>query len=378
MKKVGIITFHFADNFGAVLQAYALTKKIENYGINVEIINFTPQKLRSPYALFPNIRAMLSNKGISHTIRTVLGRIYNIKYYVSKIRNFNNFRKMHLYISQQNYKTADELKDVENRYDYCITGSDQVWNPKFFSGFRGSYFLDFAGEKTKKISYAASISEKVETTYYKQYFEYLQDFNNISVREESAKDFLESIINKKIEVTLDPTLLLNKDEWNEIATCKKSCNQYILVYNLVNDPIVVKLANKISRETSYRIVSYSKKSQFINWDSSFSSCNPTEFLSLFANAELIITNSFHGTAFALIYNKLFFTIPHPVRGSRMIDLLLKLGLDNQLIRNEQDVENLNKDIDYNEVNSKLLYMKKQSINFLEQVLEIGADYNNED
>ena len=83
MKKVGIITFHFADNFGAVLQAYALTKKIENYGINVEIINFTPQKLRSPYALFPNIRAMLSNKGISHTIRTVLGRIYNIKYYVT-------------------------------------------------------------------------------------------------------------------------------------------------------------------------------------------------------------------------------------------------------------------------------------------------------
>lgn len=369
-KKVGVITFHFADNFGAVLQVYALSNKIKKMGMEAEIIDFSPLDLKTPYLLFPNYKIMLFKKGLKYTINNILARIYYFKHNYLKIKNFEKFRKEYLNLTDKRYTNALELKNLKEKYDYCITGSDQVWNPKFFSQSGGAYFLDFADDTTKKISYAASIAEKVDERYYEEYRKHLSNFEKISVREDSAKKFLESITNKKINVTLDPTLLLDKSEWNEIASFNRNNDRYILVYDLIKDPLVTKLANKISKETNLKIISYSKRGMYNNWDNTFSACNPTEFLGLFSNAELVITNSFHGTAFAINYNKLFYTVPHPERGSRMIDLMSNLDLQDQLIRTDQDIDNLNKEINYDVVNDKLKKMRKDSLEFLQLSLGI--------
>lgn len=377
MKKVGVITFQFANNYGAVLQTYALVETIKQYGVYVEVINFVPTKLASPYALFPDIRSMVSSKGIKYTIRLMLSRAWNIRRVAKRIRGFNRFRHSQLNLTSKKFKTANKLNNLEEKFDFYITGSDQVWNPSFFTKLSTyPYFLDFAPVTTKKISYAASIGEKVDKVYHKIYSDQLNSFDYISVREESAKKFLDRIIGKDIEVTLDPTLLLDRDTWSNIETPKKVKDKYILVYNLVNDPLIIELANKLSTENKYKIISYSKKSQFENWHSSFASLSPNEFLSLFANAELVITNSFHGTAFALVYNKLFYTIPHPVRGSRMIDLLTKLDLKYQIVTKKEDFQNLNKEIDYDKINKELSYLRDKSLAFIEKALGIKNVYNN--
>ncbi|NSW90268.1 MAG: polysaccharide pyruvyl transferase family protein [Firmicutes bacterium] len=377
MKKAGIITFHFADNFGAVLQVYALSKIIEDLGIDVEIIDFIPQKLREGYNLFFNLRSTIPEKGFILTIRSLLGRIYNLKANYLRIMNFNDFRNKHLKFSNRRYKEPIELIEWKPKYDYYITGSDQVWNPNFFSKVGETYFLDFVDENSKKISYAVSIAEKVDEKYYNDFQKHLQRFDFISVREKSAKDFLCKFTNKEIFVTLDPTLLLNKENWSQISTFNFNNikGKYILVYDLRYDPLMVEIANKVAKETGYKIISYSRNTKYykkyVNWDSSFYSKNPTDFLGLYDNAEFIVTNSFHGTAFSVIYNKPFFTVPHPTRGSRMIDLLVVLDLQNRIIRNNEDIHMIIKSMNFSNVNKKLSDLREQSINYLKNALDIN-------
>lgn len=370
MKKAGIITFHFADNYGAVLQAYALANTIEKLGVKAEIIDFVPNKLREPYKLFPNIKNMVDNKGLSYTIRNTLSRLFYIRHNITRIRSFDEFRNTYLNLSERRYNNVIELLNESFDYDYFITGSDQVWNPKFFSHVNGVYFLDFADKKAKKISYAASIAEKVDKSFNKDYSSYLAMFDYISVREESAKEFLCDKTDKKIEVTLDPTLLLNKEEWNRVSTKKNYNFKYILVYDLISDPLIVKIASKLANATGYKVLSYSRRIDYVNWYSSFSSHSPTDFLGLFANAEYIVTNSFHGTAFSIIYNKPFYTVPHKTRGSRMIDLLNSLEINDRLIKKDEDIKDISNSIDYDKVESKLLEQKDRSMVFLKKALGV--------
>lgn len=373
MKKAGIITFHFADNYGAVLQAYALEHTIEKLGIKTEIIDFVPKKLKEPYILFPNTKNMLVNKGLSYTIRNTLVRLFYIKKNILKIRSFDAFRNTYLNLSEKRFKDTTELFSEKFDYNYCITGSDQVWNPNFFSHVKGAYFLDFADKKTKKISYAASIAERVDKSFHRDYSNYLATFNHISVREKSAKEFLEDKTDKNIEITLDPTLLLNKEEWNRISSNKKYKFKYILVYDLTPDPLIARIANKLAKETGYKILSYSRRNNYVAWYGSFSSYNPTAFLGLFANAEFVITNSFHGTVFSIIYNKPFYTVPHKTRGSRMIDFLNLLDINNRIIRTDEDIKDISDIIDYDKVESNLLEQKNKSLAFLKKALDVEVE-----
>lgn len=371
MKKIGIVTFHCADNFGAVLQSYSLQHTINKMGYYSEIIDFRPNRITSNYSLFVNMGESIEKYGVLRTIKRVILSTMDYKENKKRIQNFNNFRKKYLIISNNIYITSEELKSEQPTYDYYITGSDQVWNPRFFSEIGESYFLDFAVKESIKISYAASIATKIGDEYLDVFRENLKRFDYISVREKSAKNAIQKLTEKNVHVTIDPTLLTTSEEWSKISTHNIPIDKYILVYDLVKNPLIIKVANKISKELGYKIISYSSKKGYNNWLSSFSSVNPTDFLGLFENAEFVITSSFHGTVYSVIFNKSFYTIPHPTRGSRMIDFLNELDLKERLVQDENTKININEKIDYEKVNNILSRLRKDSIQFLENALKMS-------
>lgn len=364
MKKVGIITFHCADNFGAVLQVYALQKVIRDMNFKVEIIDFRPKQLISGYQHSFDFRNKLKNKGLIVALKYM---VYQIIFYSSieeRIRSFESFRKKHLNLSKEKYFRPEDLIVSPPKYDYYITGSDQVWNPTFKKRIGNSYFLDFAKNDSKKISYAASIAEKVDDDLINEYKVLLENFDYISIRERSHYDFLKDIVNNDIYVTLDPTLLLDSKDWMEVSKKDKRKEKFILVYDIEFNPELINFANRLSEEMGIGIISYSKKKHFINGIDSFRYKGPDEFLGLFEDADFVITNSFHGTAFSILFKKPFYTIPHTRRGSRMIDLLETLQLKDRIVYDVKDVDKFELKVDFNRPTEILEEKRKESLSFL--------------
>lgn len=368
MKNVGIITYHCADNFGGVLQVYALMKTIEQLGLRAEVIDFQPKEITYQYSPKFDIEYSLKTQGLLITLKGMLKRFQNKSTLKEKSKNFSEFREEHLKLSMDTYLTEISLKEKPPKYDFYITGSDQVWNPDLFEKIGNSYFLDFASPESTKISYAASIAKKVGNEYSDVFKDNLERFNYVSVREESAKLYLEDKTDKEVKVTIDPTLLLSKNDWVQISTYNKNDDKFILVYDLVKDPVIVSVANKIAKDNGYKIISYSNAKGYENWKGSFSTNNPTDFLGLVEKAEVIVTSSFHGTAFSIIYNKTFYTVPHPTRGSRMVDFLNKLQLSDRMVTDVRQLDEMNFQIDYTKVNKKLIELRNDSLEFLQIAL----------
>lgn len=367
MKKVGIVTFHWADNFGAVLQNYALQKTIEKLDIEVEDINYIPQQLVKGYGHELNLFELIKEYGIKIGMKSFLYRLYIYKNIENRRKVFEKFRKEKLSISKKIYKDEKSIYDNPPNYDYYITGSDQVWGPDFYKKSSGIYFLNFINNKGKKIAYAASLAEKVPADLISDYKKYVNQFDSIAIREKSGKEFIKTITEKNVEVTLDPTLLLKMDEWSKIAKVPSITEKYILVYDLEYNENVIEIVNEISEKTGIKVINFSNVKKYKNVFGTFLYDGPEEFLGYFKNAEMIITNSFHGTVFSILFNKIFFTIPHTTRGSRMIDLLNELQLNERIIYKKEEI--VTSDIDYVKVEELLEKIREKSVNYLKESLK---------
>lgn len=372
MKKVGIITFHFADNFGAVLQAYALQKAIKKLKKDsiVDIIDFRPKSLTQIYDHSINIKRAIKKYGILNTIGFLWNRVYYFIPVEKRLGAFENFRKRHLIVSKTKYNSVEDLVAQPPEYGYYITGSDQVWNPIYIKYVGYSYFLNFLGDETKKIAYAASIAQTVDNKYIEEYKHYVNKFDYISIREQASLEFLKMLLDKNIGLTMDPTFLLERSEWDKVVKLPSIKEKYILVYGIELNNELVKLANKISEKTDLQIVSYFNKKHFENIAGYIKYKAPDEFLGYLRNAELVLTNSFHGTVFSIIYNKPFYTVPHTVTGSRMVNLLELFGLQDRILYKANDLIGVNYNINYNKVSKILGKEKKYSLEFLKKALEI--------
>ena len=282
-KKVGILTFHDADNLGAVLQAFALqTTLMEKCGSEAEIVDYKCDKILST-------KRVKKPKVLKDFIKYPLMGVY----YWIKRRGFSKFRKEYLNCSSKSYN----LKTINNElpYDMLISGSDQVWNTEC-SGNDYTYFLGFWG--AEKISYAASIgSHKFTAEESQKITEFIKDFKAVSVREESAKAELERIGISGAEVQVDPVVLLKSEEWQKYKTKRLCKKPYVLVYLVLPDNTVLDCAKKYAKKHGLKVICNKKNAEFILHNS------PSEFLSWVYNAECVFTNSFHGTAFSLIFNK---------------------------------------------------------------------------
>lgn len=366
MKKIGILTFHWADNYGAVLQAYGLYQYLCSNNFDVEIIDFIPKKLLEPYKIFFNPLKIVKNLGFFNGIKTIIMNIINFPINVRKKIRFNNFRK-YMKTSEVILKSKDSFTKYIRKYEYVIVGSDQVWNPDFYTNYEDVYFLNYTSKNTKKISYSASCA----ITLNRQQIEFIESkislFDYISIRESSTISQL-SILNR-ITHTIDPVFLIDKTEWDKIYPKRSNFIKYIFVYDLIFDKKIFDFVNEISIKENLSVISYSGSKKYINHLKSIKDGGPIQFIDAIANAEIIVSSSFHGVAFSIIYRKQFFVFSHPNRGIRVKDLLETLGIYGREISDYDS----HKFIDYNIVESKIDDFKNISKRFLNSALEVSNE-----
>lgn len=331
MKRIGIITIHKIYNYGSVLQAYALQVVCESLGYVVEVIDYKfPNEFhQSKFGNRRDPRLSFNEK--------LIKLLFLWKLFLQH-KHIQKFVYKFLNLSKDEYLSPQQLKRNPPVYDIYMTGSDQVWNPRYCCGDT-SFLLDFV-EGAKKISYSASIgSSDIDKTYYDIYSVLLEKYAYISVREQSGKSLIERFIRKKVDVVLDPTLLLTAEQWNRIATNKRLIkSKYILCYFLNYSfnafPYVYELAEYMQKEMGCSIVWVARPPYRMNRNIiSYVEASPEDFLALIRDSEMVLTTSFHGTAFAVNYAKPLFSIVENKKSldSRQIDLLSSLSLYNRIL-----------------------------------------------
>lgn len=359
MKKIGIITFHRAKNYGAVLQAYALQHTLEQLGSNCEIVDYKCENIDNGYKPFQFSK--------TDPIKSILKSIVMYRKRAKKIEQFSSFYNNYLKISDKTYSNSD-ISECKNLYDAFISGSDQVWGPgKEGINPDSIYFLSFADDN-QKYSYAASFGvADISDVKAMQLRPLLKNFQSFSVREKSALNIVKKITGKNGVCHIDPTLLLNKDEWQKISV-KKFDKPYILVFNVKPVKSLIDFAEKLSKKTGIPVVYITDNPQKKRKNFTYVSA-PTveEFLGYFANADYTVTNSFHGTAFSVIFHKNMFVEYETAKGfnHRAKNLLQTIGINREI----KDGEAVTTDIDWNKVDNILQAERKLSLDYLKDIIK---------
>ena len=369
--KVGIITIHKINNYGSVLQAYALQKVCEDLGHQVEIIDYNypntfhvPNKYANIEDLQPNEPRFIKLLYAYDLIKQHKG----IKKFVAKFEN----------LSSAQYNNPSELKANVPYYDVYLTGSDQLWNPRHCNG-DPAFLLHFVPDNALKISYAASIgTNNIPEELKPLYKELLQRYKYISVRENSGTQLIKDLSGKDAAVVLDPTLLLNRDQWNQLATPKKQFNKkyvlcYFLNYTFNAFPYVDQLAEYVQKQTGYEILRVARPPHHLGLSHTHYriDASPEDFLALVRDSEMVLTTSFHGTAFAVNYGKPVFTVVQDKNAvdSRQMSLMHNLGLEEQILSIKDAMPDQSR-FNYDEISEqkRLEVLRKQSMDYLKQAL----------
>lgn len=364
MKKTCTITFHAADNYGAFFQAYALqTFLIEEVGAENDIINFISAHMKEHYKVFRkcnSIKAIVRNL----ILLPYAGRIGKRR------KAFEADRSKYLKLTREISK-EEEFPELIKDYDLGIAGSDQIWN-LHSEDFTPLFFLPGLKEK---ISFAASTGNSVDKTKKAEYENYLKDFKKVSIREKNVAPFFDEmqLDAGSTEVCIDPTFLLNSDYYKKLTNDKPLIKgKYILFYSINNNDAVMKLAAdyakkrgmKIyavySRVTSIKAAKYGMKVYY--------QAGPADFMNLLMNAELVLTNSFHGTALSIIMNKEFLrlglTVDGKLKRDERIDSILEFcGLENRTITKSEDFDSVSK-INWNDVSENIAPQIKHAKDYL--------------
>ena len=348
--KTATITFQNADNYGAMLQAYGLQKALLNEGFENEIIDYRSNYLDKPWS-----KRALVTKGF---IRYLLGIAYYIVRF-PRIKKFNLFRSEQLKLTNRLNKR--ELITLNEKYNFFIVGSDQVWNYLITNNDK-AYHLDFVSNRYKKISYAASFGlDIIPDHLVEDYRTSLLDFSFINVREERAVEIVKELTGRAGILTLDPCFLLKQTDWDKIVV-EVSIKNYLLVYQTTLSSEVLNMAEIVAKERNLRIITIPFPLGRLIKSSICLTAGPREWLGLLKNADFIVTDSFHGSVFSIIYNKPFY-VAITEGGSRIRSLLKIFGLENRLISKKKSTKS-GDDIDWGIVNQILLIEKSKSLQIL--------------
>lgn len=359
MKKAGILTFHDAHNYGAVLQAYALKKYIKKLGIDANIINYHHTTIPDG---FPRERVIKEK-----TQEEIEKYKYSEKDHYERWEKFNEFIKKLTNNDENVYITENDLEKID--LDYWICGSDQIWNTDITRGINKGFFLDF-NTNGRKISYAASMGiPRLEEKYEKDFVDAINNIEYVSVREDALKDYINSLTNIEVEKVVDPTLLLEEEDYNELLKENMINERYLLIYALGPDERLTQIAKQKAEEKSLKIIElndFKRKDYFCE---QVSNAGPQEFLTLIKNAEVVVTNSFHGTIFSAMFEKDFYTITRLNRNARMESLLDMFDMTDRLIDSLDDLKNV-REQDYKKALINVKKETQKSKSFLKKVLNV--------
>lgn len=376
MKRIGIITLVNVNNYGAELQAFATQHSLQKMGFDAEIIDypyFINSRHKKTKGSKPKFKMPLKLKLIV-MLHPLLQWYKTIKQDKSirqrREENFKSFHDRNTKFSCE-YRTAESLVSCKTDYDMFVVGSDQVWNPNNYTSL-DPYFLKFAPKGKRKISYASSFGVGVLPEHTRDYYkEALRGLDAISVREENAVQMVEEISNMKAQWVLDPTLLLSGTEWKRYEKALKGMPEnFVLIYEVTPCEYVKNLAMNVAEQLGYRVVRINCDSIRCENDDEIINvldAGPAEFIWLFSQAKMVVTNSFHGAAFSLNMQKDFFVVS-PERkknNSRQKSLLRMVNLEHRMIVEGAHMPKKESfSIDYAVVNSLLEAARDKSKNYL--------------
>lgn len=357
--NVGILTFHASHNYGAMLQTYALKKSVNGLGHDASVINFYSQAVEGhnqKFKLNSNLRQLIKN-GLF---------MLHAREWKRRYRRYEEFKESNFNLTQRFY-SSQELRDNPPAFDAYITGSDQVWNAE--QRFDPVWLLDFVREG-RKIAYAPSfgasfVAEKSIPVFQR----YLPAFDALSCRETQGVKMLKDMTGLQAEHVLDPTLLLTKSDWEKVGGDPYTQKPYLLVYCLEESPAFMQLVLLVAERTGLDVVVIggSMVNRFRGVRRVVRDAGPAEYVGLFRNATMVCTNSFHGTAFSLLFEKPFFSVPHTTRNSRIASLLSIAGLGARQLSDPRTIQDWSEDdlsIDYSHVTPRIEDARQASLLYL--------------
>lgn len=316
MPRIGILTFHHANNYGAVLQAFGLSDALKEMGHEVEIIDYRPLVARELY----ESRLPLQPR--------VFYREFMFR------QRFNRFRKSHLPLSKK-FLTPESLHSSELDYDVIVCGSDQVWNVTSYRGYDPTFFLDFvSGSRPKRVSYAATFGGATVSDLGNNRDEIqasIEQFDRLSVRDAHSFGVLEALTSREVTHVLDPVFLTNFDA---ITPPRIIEEPYVFSYCLNPSDLLMEATSIISNALGCPVISARRYLEGIK----LMHPGPLEWLSLLRHASFVCTDSFHGTCFSIKDRKQFLSLPSKSGMSRIEDLLVTAGLTERIVRDKQSLE----------------------------------------
>ena len=348
--QIRTITCHDVYNHGASLQAYALQTYLESMGHTVEIIDYKPYYLSRHYLLWSVDNPVFDKPVIKqlYLVAKLPGRLLALK----RKRLFDEFTKGYLKLTSKRYHSNEELKSNPPQADVYIAGSDQIWNTLFQNGRDAAFYLDFAPKTAKRISYAASFATEDVAEEYKPFVrKMLQNLDAISIRERYSLPLLASLGREDGVAVCDPVFLLSNEQWECILPTKNHTDRYLLVYDSEHTLKLKEFAQYIAQKLNLKIFNVSAF-RLDYADKDFWISSPLEFVSLIRGAEYVISNSFHASAFSLIFEKDFCVVNRSEGiNERMKSLLDSYGIGERLVTDYSD--SVLYHIDYQKVNSLL-------------------------
>lgn len=379
--RIGILTLPLSNNYGSIIQAFALQKILKELGHDALTVDFSYQPT---WILYLKIitKNLIDKYVLRKNIKHLLPVFPNKKEKTTIEKHIANFILENIQTTETLSSTKQINKLKKYQFEAFVVGSDQVWRPKYSPDLR-TFFLDFVedNKKTKRIAYAPSFGVadwEFTPSLTEKCKKLVQRFDAISVREDSGVKLCKDHLGVDAIHLLDPTFLVDKDEYlTLIENDKPPENKNILtLYILDQTPEKLEIINKIQQHLTLEINSVMPQRKFSTYtDKDIDQCvfpPITKWLSSFRDAQFVITDSFHGTVFSIIFNKPFLSIGNKSRGLARFTSLLKLfGLENRLIFNVEDLtsELMSCSIDYDTINKSLLDHKKKSILFLKSALE---------
>lgn len=356
--KVALLTFHQADNFGAVWQTYGLSKTLCQLGHDPFLIDYHPDKLLRSYRV-PTGRFVVTPRMIG---------------FLKKKLEFNRFRRILLPATTRLFKSYDDLRKNPPVADAYITGSDQVWNPDLMGGrYDPAFFLQFV-KSGRRISYAASFGETRQLIPTDELREYLSHLDAISVREEQAARILKAAYDIEIAAVCDPVFLLQ--DYTNYLTMPCWNREFVFTYNLFNlrdtDELSLELGKALNCEVrrvndDWKLWNYSSKAEF--------GISPIRWLNLIQSAKLIFTDSFHATAFSILLRKPFLSVlsnSQTTKANRIVSLLEQLQLQEKIVSKDDTIDDVleryNQPIDWETVHRKIADARQDALNYLSVAL----------
>lgn len=358
--KTLTVTYHHTCNYGATLQTYSLHRVIKSLGHDNLVFEYPKAKkkkisfLKNPYVFL-----IIQFKQLSYLFRKEKIDV--------RIESFKKFHSENIQKTRM-YKDMDDLRNNTPSVDCLITGSDQVWNMNILPKLKPAHFLDFGPKELIRFSYAASIEKLNYSNLQKEYVaNVIASYKGVSLRETSARDYINSFTNANAIQVIDPVFLLNKEEWGSVAAEGRIKEPYILCYQVSSNPLMQKMANYLKKNTGCKIVSVCHGSiKWIKSDYSLFDVSPEEFLGLYKNANYVLTTSFHGTALALVHERPFISLVRPDSRNRIVDLLKLLGLEKSCVSSTGEFHVPN--IDYSCVRAIMEVERARSLDYLKKML----------